>query len=209
LGWTGDRIPFDQTTFSKRNKMHLTNALHFALFAASIIASPLSPASASTNQISRRDLLGIKFKVVIDGVVSSTNALTKAVENFSGNVLDAPAILEASTALEGTIQNGTATVQNSLPLTLDGVLVILPSVLSLNSAVEGVSQALVSKKSSFDSAGLSSLVLQQLQQQQGAAQSLVNVLITKLPPYLPTGLGEILSSPSLQALSYAIAVYSA
>jgi hypothetical protein len=190
--------------------MKLSKSLYFFLYAAPILAAPLSStATIEERQIVERDLLGIKFKAVIDGVVDSTNALTTAVDGFSGNVADAGPILEASAALESTIQNGTSTVQNSLSLTLEGVLFILPSVLALNSAVEGVSQALVSKKSVFDSAGLSPVVLEQLQEQQGAAQSLVNVLITKLPAYLPTGLGEILSSPALAALSYAISVYSA
>jgi hypothetical protein len=193
----------------RENTMKLTNIFYTALFAAPILASPLSSTSTfEESQVAKRDLLGIKFKAVIDDVVESTNALTSAVEGFSGNIADSPAILEASSTLQSAIQNGTTIVQNSLTLTLAGVLVILPSVLNLNTAVESVSQALVSKKSVFDSAGLSPIVLQQLQEQQGAAQSLVNVLITKLPPYLPTGLGEILSSPSLQALSYAITVYS-
>jgi len=206
----GDGVLFDQTYSSNRNRMKLINVLYFVLFAGPIIASPLSSASTfEEKQVTERDLLGVKIKDVIDGVVDSTNALTTAVENFSGDIADSPAILEASTSLQSTIQNGTVTVQNTLSLTLAGVLVILPSVLSLNSAVEGVSDALISKKSLFDPAGLSPVVLQQLQEQQGAAQSLVNVLITKLPPYLPTGLGEILSAPSLQALSYAISVYSA
>jgi len=152
--------------------------------------------------------LGVEVKDVIDGVVDKTNALTTAVESFTGDLSAAPALLEASSGLQTTIENGTATVQNTHSLSLAGVLVILPSVLSLNSAVEGVSRALVSKKSLADSSGLTPVVLQQLQAQQSAAQSLVNVLITKLPPYLPTGLGEILSAPSLQALAYAIKVYS-
>jgi hypothetical protein len=198
-----------KTYSSNRNTMKFSNISFFVLFAAPIIASPLLSAPTSKErQLAKRDLLGIKFKDVIDSVVDSTNALTTAVENFNGDISESPAILEASSSLQSTIQNGTAAVQDSLSLTLAGVLVILPSVLSLNSAVEGVSNALVSKKSQFDSAGLSPVVLQQLQEQQGAAQSLVNVLITKLPPYLPTGLGEILSSPSLQALSYAISVYN-
>jgi len=187
----------------------LSNVFHFALSVAPILASPLSYTSTlKEREIVERDLLGIKFKSVIDGVVDSTNALTKAVDSFSGDVLESPAILEASTTLLSTIQNGTSSVQNSLSLTLAGVLVILPSVLDLNTAVEGVAHALISKKSLFDSSGLTPVVLDQLQEQQGAAQSLVNVLITKLPPYLPTGLGEILSSPSLQALSVAIAIFS-
>jgi hypothetical protein len=190
--------------------MMLSNVLHFALLVAPILASPLSYTSTlEEREIVQRDLLGLKFKAVIDDVVGKTNALTKAVNGFSGDILESGPILDASTALQGTIQNGTAVVQNSLSLTLAGVLVILPSVVNLNSAVEGVAAALVSKKSLFDSSGLSPVVLEQLQEQQSAAQSLVNVLITKLPPYLPTGLGEILSAPSLQALSYAIAVFSA
>jgi hypothetical protein len=189
--------------------MKLSNVFHFALFAVSIIASPIpSTFAIEERQAQAQDLLGVKVKQVIDTVVDKTNALAKAVGNFKGDINDAPAILEASSALQTAIQDGTATVQNSLSLSLSGVLVILPSVVSLNTAVEGVSYTIVNKKSVIDKAELTAVVLDQLKAQQAAAQSLVNVLITKLPPYLPTGLGEILSAPSLKALAAAIFVYS-
>jgi hypothetical protein len=188
--------------------MMVQNIFYFALLAASAIASPLSYESTlETKQLSKRTFLDDTIKDVLKDVVTRTDSLTAAVRQFSGKVEDAAPILDASSGLQSSIKNGTAIIQNADTLSLTEVLVILPNVLSLNTAVEGVSTALIRKKPSFDAAGLSPIVLQQLQDQQSAAQSLVNVLITKLPPYLPTGLGEILSKPSLEALADAIAVF--
>jgi len=190
--------------------MMLTNILPFALLAASVIASPLSSYDTplAERQLAERQLLDNTIEDVINEVVASTNSLTAAVQAFNGSLDLAPPIVTASTALLNTISTGTTTISDAQSLDLLGVLGILPSVIALNTAVEGASGALVEKKPDFDSLGLSSIVLGQLQSQQTAAQGLVNTLLTKLPAYLPSALGEILSSPSLEALAYAISVYT-
>jgi hypothetical protein len=190
--------------------MIITNLLSFALLAAPIIASPLtSTPSLKERALAERSLFDDTIKDVLNGVIDSTKSLTAAVQNFSGNVADAGPIVEKSTGLLSTISSGTATIQGADSLSLLGLLGILPSVLSLNSAVEGVSNALIDQKPKFDAAGLSTVVLSQLQDQQKAAQGLVDTLLSKLPSYIPSSLGQILSSPSLEALAKAISVYSA
>jgi hypothetical protein len=186
--------------------MMLTNLLSLALLAAPIIAVPLS--SVEERALKERTFFDDTIKDVINGVIDSTNALTAAVQNFSGNVADAAPIVTQSSDLLATITNGTATVQSADSLSLLGLLGLLPSVTGLNTAVEGVSSALIDQKPKFDAGGLSSVVLSQLQDQQKGAQALVNTLLTKLPPYIPSSLGQILSAPSLDALAHAIDVYS-
>lgn len=188
--------------------MMLTNILSLALLAAPIIASPLaSLPTLEERALDERTFLDTTIKDVINGVVDSTKSLTAAVESFSGKIEDAGPIVTQSTGLLDTITKGTATVQDAHDLTLVGLLEILTPTLNLNKAVEGVSGALIDKKSQFDTLGLSAVVLSQLQDQQKAAQALVNVLLTKLPLGTET-LGEILSSPSLEALANAISVFS-
>jgi hypothetical protein len=190
--------------------MMLSNVLSFTLLAVPIIASPLSYTSILEERaLTERTFVDDTIKDVINGVVDSTKSLTAAVQNFSGNINDVAPVVTQSTALLDTITKGTTTVKDADSLSLIGLLGILPSVLSLNSAVEGVSSALVDKKRQFDPLGLSTVVLSQLQDQQKGAQGLVDTLLTKLPSYIPSSLGQILSAPSLEALANAISVYSA
>lgn len=71
----------------------------------------------------------------------------------------------------------------------------------------GVADSLVAKKTQVNAAGLTAVVLGQLQDQQKAAQGLVDTLLTKLPP-LTESLGKLLSAPSLKSLADAIETYS-
>lgn len=184
----------------------LTNLFSLALLASPIIAAPLS-----SSAIEKRNLfsfLDSTIKEVVEGVVDTTNTLDDAVTSWSGKIEDTGPILTGSQGLLDTINNGTATVKGADDLTLVGLLQLLPSVLSLNAAVETLTGDLIDKKPQVDAGGLTAVVLGQLQDQQKAAQGLVDTLLTKLPPLVPEALGEILSAPSLQALANAISVYS-
>lgn len=191
--------------------MMLTNLLSFALLASPLIAAPLSSTpSIQERALAERNFLSFlddTIKDVINGVVDATNTLETAVTGWSGQVQDTAPILAGSAGLLATIQNGTATVQNADDLTIIGLLGILTPTISLNKAVAGVSDALIQKKPQVDAAGITTVVLGQLQDQQKAAQSLVDTLLTKLPP-LTESLGKILSAPSLKSLADAIGVYS-
>src|ERR1700712_4928263 len=154
--------------------MMLTNLLSLALLAAPIIAVPIS--SVEERALAERAFFDDTIKDVINGVIDSTNALTAAVRNFNGSVTAAGPIVQQSSNLLDTINNGTATVQSADSLSLLGLLGLLPSVEGLNTAVESVSGALIDQKSKFDAGGLSAVVLSQLQDQQKGAQALVNTL---------------------------------
>jgi hypothetical protein len=186
--------------------MILKTTLQAFLLIAPIIASPL-PSALSATKLERRNLFDDTIKSVLNSVVDSTNDLTTKVQAFTGNIADSAPILEASTGLLGTIQNGTAIVKSADTLSLIQTLAALPSVFELNTAVEGVSNALIKKKSTFDSGGLTSVVLDQLQQQKSAAQGLVDALLDKLPKYLPSSLGTLLSDPALEALDKAVKAF--
>jgi len=188
--------------------MLLKHILSHGVMAATAFAIPTASSTSLQHVEATKRSPFDTIQVVVQDVVKSTNALTEAVNDFSGKVEDALPLLEASAALQTTIEEGNAKVQKSPSLLLTQVLIILPDVLDLNSAVGAVSSALVRKKGIFDEAMLTPVVLEQLQGQQGAAQTFVNTLITKLPLYMPVGLGELLSAPALLSLQYAIFVFS-
>jgi hypothetical protein len=186
--------------------MLLKYLFHIALLATPIVSIPISTVPNS-KRLSQRDLWDDAIKDVLESVVDSTNTLTQKVKAFRGKIEDTVPIVEGSAALLSTIQNGTITVKSADRLSLLEVVAILPSVLKLNSAVQGVSEALIEKKSLFDSAALTSVVLDQLNQQKSGAQGLVDALLAKMPQLLPDSLGQSLSNPSLNALDKAVIAY--
>ncbi|KAE9967577.1 hypothetical protein EG327_011391 [Venturia inaequalis] len=184
--------------------------LPFALLASQLTAAPLSSPTIDQGAIDKRTLSSLiddTIKDVINNVVNSTNSLETAVLGWSGKVEDTAPILAGSNSLLKAIQTGTAKVSNADDLSLVGLLGILTPTISLNKAVAGVADALIEKKTQADAAGLTAVVLGQLQDQRKAAQSLVDTLLTKLPS-LTESLGKILASPSLKSLAEAIDVYS-
>jgi hypothetical protein len=199
-------VAISQSQNSTIVNMILNYLLHFALLAAPVISTPISTVSTSKH-LSRRDYWDDNIKDVIERVVDSTNSLTQKVKAFSGKIEDAGPVVEGSNALLSTIQNGTITVKSADTLSLLEVVAILPSVTQLNSAVKGVSDALIAKKFVFDSASLTTVVLEQLNQQKNGAQGLVDALLSKMPKYLPESLGQTLSNPSLNSLNEAVIAY--
>ncbi|KAF2668128.1 hypothetical protein BT63DRAFT_479550 [Microthyrium microscopicum] len=186
--------------------MIFQSIIYAALLVTPIVTSPVSaPRAVQEETLAKRS--DDTIKNVLQDVITKTNALTAVVNSFTGDVAGAAPILTDSTDLQGSLTNGTGVINSASSLSLEGVLVLLPSVLSLDSSVEGVSNALINKKPTFDSAQLSSVVLQQLQGQQTAAQGLVTVLLGKLPSYLPSALGKALSAPALNALAKAVSTY--
>lgn len=184
--------------------------LPFSLLASQLTAAPLSSPTIDQGAIAKRTLSSLiddTIKDVINNVVNSTNSLETAVLSWSGKVEDTAPILAGSNSLLKAIQTGTAKVSNADDLSLVGLLGILTPTISLNKAVAGVADALIEKKNQADAAGLTAVVLGQLQDQRKAAQSLVDTLLTKLPS-LTESLGKILASPSLKSLADAIDVYS-
>jgi hypothetical protein len=170
-------------------------------------ATPL-PSSGTAVQLAERDIFDQTIRQVIDNVISGLSQLTWSVRAFDGNVSNSIPILDASSSLLNSIQVGTVLVRNADVLSLIQTLEALPATFGLNDAVKGAVDALIAKKPVFDSSGLTAVVLQQLQGQQAASQSLVDVLLNKLPRYLPSSIGETLSNPILKELSTAVQVFS-
>lgn len=196
---------------SSKPKMMLTNIIiNFALLASPLTAAPLSSLSIQDRALDKRtfgSFVDDTIKDVINSVVDSTKTLETAVSSWSGKIEDTAPILSGSDGLLTTIKNGTATVSNADDLSLIGLIGILRPTISLNKAVAGVADSLVAKKTQVNAAGLTAVVLGQLQDQQKAAQGLVDTLLTKLPP-LTESLGKLLSAPSLKSLADAIETYS-
>ncbi|QDS75800.1 hypothetical protein FKW77_000162 [Venturia effusa] len=192
--------------------MKPANIVYFALLASPLTtAAPLSAPVNKPRALTERHLgsfVDETIKHVIESVIDSTNSLQMAVSGWSGKVADTAPILAGSDGVLKSLKSGTATIEQANDLSLVGLLGIVIPTIHLNEAVEGVSDALIDKKPQFAAAGLSTVVLGQLQDQRKAAQAMVDTLLTKMPSYT-TSLGELLSAPSLKSLDEAIDVYSA
>ncbi|TID21711.1 cell wall serine-threonine-rich galactomannoprotein Mp1 [Venturia nashicola] len=183
--------------------MLLTKFLSLALFTSPITAVPL----ASPKLTGEQTFIDTSIKDVLTSVVDKTIALSAAVKGFDGNIQNSGPIITASQGLLDTIVNGTKIVQAAHSLSYIGLLAVTGPTLNLNKASEKVSEAVVGKKPLFEKAGLAPVVLGQLKGQQTAAQALVDILLTKVPLGTVT-LSKTLSAPSLEALEYAVQVYS-
>lgn len=181
----------------------LTNLLSLAILASPIIAAPL----VTPESLGEQSLIDTSIKDVLTSVVDNTIALSVSVKAFDGNIQSSAPILAATQSLLDAITNGTKIVEAARNLDYIGLIGITGPTLDLNKAVDKVSEAIVGKKPLFEKAGLVPVVLEQLRDQQKAAQTLVNTLLLKVPLGTVT-LGQTLSAPSLEGLAYAIEVYS-
>ncbi|KAI3547083.1 hypothetical protein CSPX01_03915 [Colletotrichum filicis] len=146
--------------------MQLTKTLLFALVGTAF-ASPIEKRQLS----------------VIQGAVTSVQgALTKlntAVQGVGNDVASAQPILAASTEVQNTLSKAATDIQGAQPLQLQEALGLQQTATDLTSSATTLIDTLVSKKPNFDQIGVSSVVLQNLQQQKTASASLGTAIVSK------------------------------
>ncbi|KXH60269.1 hypothetical protein CSAL01_03089 [Colletotrichum salicis] len=175
--------------------MQLTKTLLFALVGTAF-ASPVEKRQLS----------------VIQGAVTSVQgALTKlntAVQGVGNDVASAQPILAASTEVQNTLSKAATDIQGAQPLQLQEALGLQQTATDLTSSATTLIDSLVSKKSNFDQIGVSSVVLQNLQQQKTASASLGTAIVSKVPA-IGQGIAQQSIDQITAALDKGIQAYSA
>ncbi|KAF4786035.1 hypothetical protein HER10_EVM0012768 [Colletotrichum scovillei] len=175
--------------------MQLTKTLLFALVGTAF-ASPIEKRQLS----------------VIQGAVTSVQgALTKlntAVQGVGNDVASAQPILAASTEVQNTLSKAATDIQGAQPLQLQEALGLQQTATDLTSSATTLIDTLVSKKPNFDQIGVSSVVLQNLQQQKTASASLGTAIVSKVPA-IGQGIAQQSIDQITAALDKGIQAYSA
>ncbi|KZL84484.1 cell wall protein [Colletotrichum incanum] len=148
--------------------MQLTKTLLFALVGIAF-AAPAEKRQAA---------------VIQQAVTEVQGALTKldtAVKGVGDDIASAQPVLAAATDAQNVISKAGQDIQAAQPLQLQEALGLQQIAGDLQTSVSGLMDTLISKKPNFDKLGVSSVVLQNLQQQKSSTQSLGQSLISKVP----------------------------
>jgi hypothetical protein len=135
--------------------------------------------AASGTMLFERDLATIQN--VLSTVSKAVDSLDSAVKSFSG---EPGPLTDASTSLLSALNGGVSTVKGTSSLSQNDALSVASYVQGLNTSVATVVSDLISKKSAIVSAGYGPTVLQQLQQQKTASDSLADAITSKTPEAL-------------------------
>lgn len=161
-------------------------------------------------------ILGASTTVLADGaaiaaavsvIQNATVSLGSTVSSWEGNLLGAVPIVADSTALLGTIHDGTRAVRASANLTDLEALTVGLAVLQLVTDVNATLAALVEAKPRFDRALLTGAVLVNLGLEKSASNEFSGALVPRLPTsFMSTG--EALAGEIEASFDEAIDVYS-
>jgi len=167
-------------------------------FSLSVIAL----ATSASAILVARDLSTIQN--VLNGISSDTDALTKAVQGFSGS---AQPVIDASTKLVSDIKAGITTVSGTSPLTETDAVQLTSYVQGLNTSIANSVSDVIAKKPAFVSASQAGTVLQALKDQKASSDILSSTITSKVPTGLQ-GLASQLSSGISASLQRAIDAYA-
>jgi hypothetical protein len=187
--------------------MHvLTTFIATVALASAVIAKPNVE---NLNTLQKRDYATVNG--VLKQLTTDLNSLTKIVNTFDGQVINAVPVLDAAAIALKTMKEGTVKITGQTATTdvlgIVDTLSLLGSLYSLDSSVGAVTKSLVTKKPQFEQALVGFVVADQLISFQAAAKELVNSIVTKLPAYLPTPVASVFYNPILNKLDAAVKQY--
>ncbi|OHF03870.1 hypothetical protein CORC01_00732 [Colletotrichum orchidophilum] len=166
--------------------MQLTKTLLFALVGTAF-ASP----------IEKRQLAIIQGAVTsVQGALSKLNT---AVQGVGNDVASAQPILAASTDVQMVLSKAATDIQGAQPLQLQEALGLQQTAGDLTMSASALIDTLISKKPNFDMIGVSSVVLQNLQQQKAASGDLGTAIVSKVP-----AIGQGIAQQSIDQISSAL-----
>lgn len=150
---------------------------------------------------------GAAIVTAISAIQNATLDLGSTVSSWEGNILGAVPIVTDSTALLGTIRDGTQTARASANLTDLEALTVGLAVLQLVTDVNATLATLVDAKPKFDRALLTAVVLLNLELEKSASDEFSDALVPKLPASF-VSTGETLAGEIEASFDEAIDVYS-
>ncbi|KAL9110842.1 MAG: hypothetical protein Q9227_004642 [Pyrenula ochraceoflavens] len=173
------------------------------LFVACATASFIGTPSVKKAALVERDAATVTSAIA--SIQSATQKLSTAVKGFNG-AAQAPGVQSASEAVVNAIKSGTKAVQGSGPLSQTDALTLTEPVQNLGSLVQSTVNDVISKKSAFDSAGVGSVVLDQLKQQRDASKTFSDTVTSKVPQALQA-VAANLASPINNSLNKGVNAY--
>ncbi|CCF47684.1 hypothetical protein CH063_15975 [Colletotrichum higginsianum] len=148
--------------------MQLTKTLLFALVGTAF-ASPIEKRQVA---------------IIQQAVTEVQGAITKldtAVKGVGDDIASAQPVLAAATDVKAVITKAGNDIQGAQPLQLTEALGLQQLAGDLQTSATGLIDTIISKKPNFDKLGVSSVVLQNLQEQKSTTTSLGQALISKVP----------------------------
>jgi hypothetical protein len=140
-------------------------------------------------------------------ITTQLGDMNQKIQGFTGDPITAVPILDSASTVLATIKRSEGKIQGAQVLGLIETIGILIPLTSLNSAVGTVTEGLVKKKSQFDEAALTAVVSDQLELFHVEAKKLIDIVVAKLPAYLPTVIAAIFYQPILDKLGTAVTAF--
>ncbi|KAH8881669.1 hypothetical protein GQ53DRAFT_701839, partial [Thozetella sp. PMI_491] len=135
----------------------------------------------------------------IQKVQTALGTLDTAVKALTTDPNTATPILTASQGVESTIKQATTDISGTTELSLTDALSLQSTATGLTTAVNTTIADIVSKKATFDQLGVSSIVLQTLQQQKTDSAALGQAIVSKVP-----AVGQTIAQQSIDQVNAAI-----
>ncbi|KLU91074.1 hypothetical protein MAPG_09597 [Magnaporthiopsis poae ATCC 64411] len=145
--------------------MHLLTSFTLALSAGTALAG-----------VVERDVKTIN--AVVTDTDTRLKELTTAINNFNG---DPAQLLTATTNMLNSLNKGVTDIAATTPITLNDAVTLQATVTTLQNDGNALIQALNSKKSAFENAGLCEVVFKQAGDMGDVAKKLIDTVVTKVP----------------------------
>ena len=165
--------------------MQLKRIFLLASIATSAIAAPIQ--EETNNALVQRDLATVQQ--VFNSIMATIDKMVGVVEKFDGSPDQLVAVQTASEEILKIMDEGTQKIKSSPTMGLMDAINIITPTGTLGGKVDGVIQALGSKKAEFDKLNVSAVVLEQLKAQRASAENLSAAILANLP--MPSLLGAI------------------
>lgn len=149
---------------------------------------------------------GAAIAGAIQNIVEDSIALNATIASYNGEILKLIKILSASTALQNTIKDATATAEDSEPLNALEAITIAGETQALAGAVQSSLDTIVAKKPVFKKNLLQPAILLTLKQQSKLSDEFSAAVSEKLPEELRELAGTLVQ-PIKDAFAAAIAEY--
>ena len=173
-------------------------------FAAGAVASSVGTPLVKKASLIERDAATVTS--AISSISDATKSLGTVVQGFNG-AGQAAAVQSASQKVIDSIKSGTTAVSGSGELSQADALTLTQPVQDLGTLVNNTVNDAISKKQAFASAGVGSVVLDQLTQQRDAAKAFADAVTSKVPQALQ-GVAANLANPINQALDNGVQAFS-
>ncbi|MCJ1440704.1 MAG: hypothetical protein MMC23_001190 [Stictis urceolatum] len=176
----------------------------YALFTGAAVASSVGSPVAKRASLVERDAAAVSS--AISQISDATTKLDTAVKDFTG-AGQVSSLQSASTNLIKVLGSANSAVSSSSMLSQSDALSLPQPIQDLSKLVQTAAQDTISKKQTFVSAGVASVVYDQLTEIRDGAKKFSTTLISKVPNSLQN-IAQNLAQPINDSLNKAVSAYS-